>query len=232
MHLNKCQEVFHSVCEQHYTMEQLLELAKLCIAEQNYGDAQAYLERAASASNPTAKFRLACFFRDTPELAIPQSQRYAKSQRLFKELENTLSNPKSLEAVSQELSILYQYQKMPISFLGYKLRTYHLSQIPDLQQLSLIERSINKIDLSTLEDDPHGTAVLGIECLREAKLKKTGVYLIREAVKYGDKLGIYALLLADFLEDNPSIDDESNLAAVYKTIAKQRGNPDILRRHA
>ncbi len=232
MHINNCHELFHSVCEQHYTMEQLLELAKKCVAEQHYGNAQAYLERAASTNNLTAKFRLACFFRDTSELAMPQSERYSRSERLFRELENTLSNRKDLEAVSQELTILYQYHKMPISFLGYKLRAFHLCQVPDPQQLSLIERSINKLDLSKLDQDPRGVGVLGLECLLEPRLQKIGFYFLREAVKYGDKQGILALSLADFLENNPSVDEESsNLVSVYKTIAAQRGNPDILRKH-
>lgn len=207
-------------------------MAKTYQNKGEYEAARVCYEQAASVNNLTAKFHLACFFRDTPELEMPQSERYLRSERLFRELENTLNKSKDLEAVSREMSVLYQYQKMPVSFLGYELRAYHLSKTPDPQQLSLIERSINKIDLSTLEDDPHGTAVLGIECLREVKLQKAGIYLLREAVKYGDKHGIYALLLGDFLEDNASIDDKSNLAAVYKTIAEQRGNPDILRRHS
>lgn len=218
---------------QKSTMADLMLLAKKYQDSGEYETARFYYEQAASVNNLTAKFHLACLLRDTPELEMPQSERYSRSERLFRELENTLNKPKDLEAVNQELSILYQYRKMPVSFLGYKLRAYHLSNTPDPQQLSLIERSINKIDLSTLEDDPHGTAVLGIECLREAKLEKNGIYLLREAVKYGDKHGIYALLLGDFLEGNPSVDeDRHTLAAVYKTIAEQRGNPDILRRHS
>lgn len=218
--------------ETMYTMEQLLAFAEACITERNFTDAQAFLERAASANNLSAKYRLACLYRDTPELQIPQAKRFILSEQLLLELANTLNRSKDLETISQELAILYQYKKMPISFIAYKLRAYHLSQTPDSHQLSLIENSIKKLDLTKLDRDPHGVGVLGLECLHEPKLQRIGVFFLREAVKYGDKNGILALLLADHLEANPSIDEDSgNLASAFRMIAENRGNPDILRRH-
>ena len=218
--------------ETMYTMEQLLAFAEACIDKRNYTDAQTFLKRAASANNLSAKFRLACLYRDTPELQMPQAKRFALSEQLFLELENNLKKSKDLEMICQELTILYQYKKMPISFIAYKLREYHLNQTPDSYQLSLIENSINRLDLTKLAQDPRGLGVLGLECLIEPHLEIMGVYFLREAVKYGDPQGILALLLADHLEANPSIDEDSgNLASAFRMIAENRGNPDILRRH-
>ena len=214
------------------TIAELMLLAKQHSQNHEYYDAYCCLKIAAASSHIPAKYQLALLCRDTPELPLSQERRYMLSEHLLLDLENTFTKPRELESVYQELALLYQYKRMPISFIGYQLRLYHLRQ-SDIRHLSMIESSINKLDLSKLDQDPRGVGILGLECLLEPRVQKIGVYLLREAVNYDDLQGILALSLADFLEDNPFIDEDSHtLAAVYKTIAKQRGNPDILRRHS
>ena len=214
------------------TIAELMLHAKQHSQNNEYHDAYCCLKIAASSSHIPAKYHLALLCRDTPELPLSQESRYMISEHLLLDLENTLNKPRELESIYQELALLYQYKRMPISFIGYQLRLYHLRQ-SNLCHLSTIESSINKLDLSKLDQDPRGVGILGLECLLEPHLQAIGVYFLREAVKYGDPQGILALSLADFLEGTPSVDEDSHtLAAVYQKIAEQKGNPQLLHRHA
>lgn len=216
--------------ETPYTMKQLLESAEVSIAERDYLTAQVFLERAASASNLPAMYRLACFYRDTPELSMTQQVRFSLSEKILLYLENILTKHEDLMVICRELATLYKVMKRPVSFLGYKFREYHLSATPDSQLLSMIKSGIKKLDLtSSLASDPRGSAILGLECCNETDLKQTGIFFLQEGVSHGDSSGTIALMLSDILSEAPADDEDSRkLAGSYRRIAAERGNPDIL----
>lgn len=215
--------------ETPYTMKQLLDSADASIAERDYLTAQVFLERAASASNLPAMYRLACFYRDTPELSMTQQVRFSLSEKILLYLENILAKPEDLMLIYRELATLYKHMKKPVSFLGYKFREYHLSATQDFQMLSMIKSGIQKLDLASLSSDPRGAAILGMECCDELDLKQTGIFFLQEAVSHGDSSGIIALMLSDILSEAPADDEDSRkLTGSYRRIAAERGNPDIL----
>lgn len=220
--------------EETYTMEELMELAAAATVEGHYDLAQNYLERGAFSNDPIAKYALACLYRSAPELSLPQAARFARCEKLLLELENTFSKPKYLEPICQELAELYQDLRRPYSFVGYTLRAYNMLREPDAEQLAKIVHCIGKLDLRHPDTDPRGVGVLGTECLRVPSLRKKGVYFLTEAIEHGDKNGRLALLLAEQLEDDPTLDEDAAiLSQYYRDIAAQRGYPDILvRTHA
>lgn len=216
--------------EANYTMADLILLAKKHQNSGEYETARYYYERAASASYAPAKFHLARLLRDTANLEQTQTERFSRCEKLLLELEGTIDQKEILAQVCFELSVLYEKMRQPISCLAYLLRSRRYGRSIEETIISNYQRKIcQQIDINNLSANVRGCYVLGIECAKDEATVQHGIYFLEEAVQHGDPNGIAALELADIL--NRSLKQDAhmrNLAKKYYTIAKERGNPDIL----
>lgn len=215
---------------QKITMADLMLLAKKHQNRGEYETARYYYERAASASYAPAKFHLARLLRDTANLEQTQTERFSRCEKLLLELEGTIDQKEILAQVCYELSILYEKMRQPISCLAYLLRSRRYGRSIEEQIISKYQKKIcQQLDINNISADVQGCYVLGIECAKDETTIQHGIYLLEEAVQHGDPNGIAALELADILSHTTKHDSHArDLAKKYYTIAKERGNPDVL----
>ena len=216
--------------EKYYSIADLLISAKHHEKNGEYDIARTHLERAVSASYAPAKFHLARLLRDTTNLEQTQAERFSRCEQLLLELERTLDKKEILAQICFELSVLYEKMRRPISCLAYLLRSRRYGRNIEEKIIANQQKKIcQQLDINNVSADVQGCYVLGIEYAKDEATIQHGIYFLEEAVQHGDPNGIAALELADILSHTSRHDSHMrDLAKKYYTIAKGRGNPDVL----
>lgn len=218
--------------KQYLSMTDLMFMAKMYQEKNEFEKAKACLERAVSASCLPAKFRLACFLRDTTNLEQTQAERFSRCEQLLQEVERAIDQKDILARVYFELSVLYEKMNRPISCLGYLLKSRRYGRDIDEKIISDYRKKIHQqVDINKLSEDAHGCYILGAECSKDAITMLHAFYFLEEAVKNGDPHGLAALELGELLELYPEHKEYySQIASKFLGIAAERGNPQYLYR--
>ena len=216
--------------KQYLSMADLMLMAKMYQEKNEFEKAKVCLERAAFASYLPAKFRLACFLRDTTNLEQTQAERFSRCERLLREVERAIDQKDILARVYFELSVLYEKMNRPISCLGYLLKSRRYGRDIDEKIISDYRKKIHQqVDINKLSEDAHGCYILGIECSKDAITMLHAFYFLEEAVKNGDPHGLAALELGELLELYPEHKEYyPQIANKFLGIAAERGNPQCL----
>lgn len=216
--------------KQYASMTDLMLMAKMYQEKSEFEKTLICLERAVFASYLPAKFRLACFLRDTIDLEQTQAERFSRCEQLLQEVERANDQKDILARVYFELSVLYEKMNRPISCLGYLLKSRRYGRDIDEKIISDYRKRIHQqVDINKLSEDAHGCYILGVECSKDAITMLHAFYFLEEAVKNGDPYGLAALELGELLELYPEHKEYySQIASKFFGIAAERGNPQCL----
>ena len=136
------------------TMTDLMQLAQQYQNQHEFEKAKVCLERAAFASYLPAKFRLACFLRDTTNLEQTQAERFSRCEQLLQEVERAIDQKDILARVYFELSVLYEKMNRPISCLGYLLKSRRHGCDIDEKIISDYRKKIHRqVDINKLSEE-------------------------------------------------------------------------------
>lgn len=196
-------------------------------AESKLDEAREVLAAAAESNTFAAKLELARFLRQTPALSMPQKERFAKAEKLYKSCMCQLDLPSVVTAeIAHELALLYSVENRPLACLGFLLKARrHGAKISD-DELEKCKKQLHKIDINS-PGNAQDAFVLGRELYLVGTADAMAEYFLRVAADSNDLIsGVACLTLADHYDrlskDNPVYKKE---ALQYYQLAKER---DIL----
>lgn len=212
------------VSERYLTMEEIMHCGDVCKRRKDWEDALMIYIYGAECSYLPAKLELARLLRGTPQLSMPQAERYAKCEELYHQVLAEDLSPRAEGTLYKELADFYDMLNRPVAYLGAMLRAKRLGYpIPD-QELELCRRRLQRLDVNNC-----GSAgdcyLLGSELLSSGMLKMAELFL-RESCETPDQAlaGQAHLDLAELYHRQGMLAE----ASIHLSTAANLGNPDIL----
>lgn len=146
-------------------------------------EARAALEEACSCGHIPAKMALASYLVHTPNLALSQSVRYARAERLLREMVNLLDVSEAFTArVAVALAHLYSnYMDRPIGALGYLLMAKEHGAYVQEDELKALRKKLTRMDVNHFGGNCQDAYTLGIGLLRAGGAFKMAEFFLREA---------------------------------------------------
>lgn len=199
--------------ERYMTMDELLRAFRACTAI-DPEKARSMAEYACDCGNLRAKLEYSRFLRITPNLSMPQAERYQTAERLLTELLNTPELSASLQAeAATELGTLYgEYLHRPVGALAMYLMAKRHGATVDEKVLQNLQKKMEKTDINHLGSNSRDSLRLGRELFYSGGAFRFTELFLREAVdksaeemkagKAGAKMlhGIASLTLGDFYD--------------------------------
>lgn len=206
-------------------IEWLLKLAKTAIDIQDWDSAHELLHRASACAQ--GKLELAnLYLNPAAEIGIPFPERKKVGCKLLWELVNV--DGEFATAACLALVPLYQHTK-PLTGIALRLKADRLRKLRDPQIVQQVLKRIQRLPISTVENDTYGAYLLAceLECYDNTNIQITQyLYQVAADAEKCPVFGVAALRLAEYLEQ-----DKPAIAQKYYYLAKKNGFPAILARN-
>ena len=213
------------------TMTELMQNYRSFATEKNWTAAHETLLYGVECSHLPAKLELARLYKECPLLGIPQKERYAKSELLYRGILNLLDlSEKATGTICMEMAELYSYMKRPVAILGMLLRAKRYgANVPD-REVDHARQLLLNLDVNDFGKYPRDAYELGLELsLASGSARLTELFL-REATESGNKLirGEAALALGDFYNEQYGDPIYASEANRYYRMAEEAGYPEYI----
>ena len=217
------------------TMIELMQTYRALVAEKNWAAAHETLLYGVECSHLPAKLELARLYKECTLLGIPQKERYAKSELLYREILNLMDlSEKATGTICMELAELYGYTKNSVAVLAMLLRAKRYGKNVPEREVEHARNLLLDLDINDFGKSPRDAYELGLELSLAGGSARLTELLLREATESNNKQirGEAALALADFYNARRS---ESYIYASeanrYYRMAAEAGDPEYLSRH-
>ena len=170
------------VGERYMTMGELVRAAQAC-KDTDPEAANEMFAYAVQSGSAAAKLAYSKFLRNTPKLAMPQTERYQKAEDMLLELLNLLDVSDRFAAeTALELGTLYaDCLQRPVGALSLFLYARRLGANAEDTRLKALHRKMDKMDLNQLGNSVDALR-LGRELCRSGRTTKLTELFLREAV--------------------------------------------------
>lgn len=219
--------------DRYLTMQELMARYASCKGKQDWEGAKAILEYGADCCYLPAKLELARLLRSAPALKMPQNQRFARAESLYRELLCTIDLPERAAAsVALELGTLYgDCLNRPVGCLAMLLQAKrHGANVPN-KDIELCRHRLNRMDINTFGCNARDAYELGSELCLAGGSTRLAEFFLREAAETDDRTlrGMACLALADFYNDHQQTyrTYRGEAARCYR-LAADCGFPDCL----
>lgn len=228
------------VPEHYMTMSELIRAFRSC-KDSDPEKARTLGEYACNCGHIPAKLAYSSFLRTSPNLAMPQKERYGRAEQMLLEIYNLLDIPDSfLAKVAYELGILYaECLHRPIGALAMFLQAKRLGAHVDERDISQLHRKMERTDINKLGANSDDALRLGCELMLSGGSAQLTELFLREAVdkSAADQskktfCGVACLALAEYYSAHWSECQtyREETARMYD-LAKKKGFPAILTRN-
>lgn len=215
----------------YITMTELMQNYRSFAAEKNWAAAHETLLYGAECSHLPAKLELARLYKECTLLGIPQKERYAKSEFLYRGILNLLDlSEKATGTICMEMAELYSYMKRPVAVLGMLLRAKRYgANVPD-REVDHARQLLLNLDVNDFGKYPRDAYELGLELSLAGGSARLTELFLREATESGNKLirGEAALALGDFYNEQYGDPIYANEANRYYRMAEEAGYPEYI----
>ena len=218
------------------TMTELMQNYRSFTADKNWTAAHETLLYGVECSHLPAQLELARLYKECTLLGIPQKERYAKSELLYRGILNLMDlSEKATGTICMELAELYGYTKNSVAVLAMLLRAKRYGiNVPE-REVEHARHLLLNLDINDFGKSPRDAYELGLELSLAGGSPRLTELLLREGTESSDKLirGQAALALADFYNDRRSENYVyAGEATRYYRVAAEAGYPEYLSNHS
>ena len=202
--------------EEVYSIDQLLMMADDCFQKGEYAACHSFLER--SSSGNRGRCKLAQFLMIPGTTNLPREKRLRQAESLLLEAVDEI--PEAMP----ELSNLYLLLNRPLAALAWRLR---YPQKLDEDECKMFKKKILQLEVSSFHSFPMDLYTLGMVLSDHKETYGQAKRLLRLACEYENDpciKGVATLRVAEISDDPP------NEQSQYFRLAKEWGNPELLRR--
>lgn len=213
------------------TMAELMERYNSLLESHDYENAEAVLDYALQSGYLPAKLLMARLLKNTPSLRMEQQERYALSEKFYREILNLLDLSDNATAkISMELAELYETLNRPVACLGAMLKAKRLGYPVQDKDAESCLRKLNRMDINSFCNHPQDCYDLGSELAMAGSFRFAEFFLRESCASLNRELaGRSCLMLADLYDghraDCPAYGEEAR--KMYQEAA-EKGFPEYL----
>ena len=219
--------------DRYWKTKDLMTCARACIEKKEWMTAKNILEEAVKSNHLPAKLELARLLTYTPELGIPGKERYARAERLYREVLGILELPDSTVAeAALGLSALYgDFLARPVGCLAMLLIAKRHGASVSEREVELVSRKITRMDVNSFGGNRRDAYDLGTELAMTGKSIRTAELFLREAVLSEEPAmagNAYLALMELYQRDMDRYPELRKEAARCRAAAAGKGCPEYL----